>query len=192
MRSSDGKPFAIKNVTGGRSEFTFKWTEVPNTNSSVYTLTVSVLASHNGPLQEQAHMTTDREKTADLPLFVSATLNPDLASTPPIVAADLKPGGAVGKFTAELRHTVPGKLEVLGVVEGMDAKYRLPVKYETERVSDEVVKITIEFAAPFPMRTPFGQFMIKTNVEEDDYRLPFRVNGAPTSPPPFAPMPGTK
>jgi hypothetical protein len=182
VKSADGQPFALKSVKGTHPEFTYTWAPAPNSNSSVYTVTVSLLAAHNGPLHDEATVMTDRANAPGLALYISATIAPELSSAPPIVAADLQPGGHVGKFVAELRHTVPGRLEIRGVIEGLDPKYRLPVKYDVERVSDEAVKLTIELTEAFPMRTPFGQFMIKTNVEEDDYRLPYRVNGAPTKP----------
>ena len=182
VKSADGKPFEIKSVKGEHPEFTYTYHPVENTSNSQYKLLITMKAVKSGPLGDKASIATDRARTPVIILYISASTGTDLVLSPPAVSAEIKPDGFVTPFVVEIRHRVPGRLEVLDVLEGFIAAHRLALKYDIERINDETVKLSIQFTDKFSERAPYGQFQIKTNIEEDATKLPFRVNGAQAKP----------
>lgn len=175
VRSADAKPFKIKTVACARSEFTFKWQ--PLENGAAYKIFATLQSAKGGMTAEQAGIVTDREQNGTSPLYLSGTIKPDLNCKPAIVISQADEQRMVGAFTTVMKRTSPGRLEITGVVEAGMPPQNLPLDFEVNRLDENSCRLTIKFKTPYPIRAPFGQFVVKTNVEEEDFRLPFRVNG---------------
>ena len=172
VRSADGKPFKIKTIACARPEFTFKWE--PLENGAAYKIRATLQSTKGGMTAENAGVVTDREMNGTSPLYLSGTIKPDLNCKPTLVLSQADEQRMVAAFTTVMQRTSPGRLEITGVAE---ANQNLPLDFEVNRLDESSCRLTIKFKSPYPIREPFGQFLIKTNVEEEAFRLGFRVNG---------------
>ncbi len=177
VRSDDGKPFTIKTIVCEKTEFTFKWELPAGGDGSSYSVHATMKGQKGGTVTDAAAILTDRPANSTAQLNLIGTIKQDLAATPSSVALTKEESKKMAAFTTVLNRKTPGRLEILSVVEGTPAPRTLPIDYEVERLSEESVRLSIKFKAPFPERAPIGHFEIKTNVEEHVFFLPFKITG---------------
>jgi|ERR1043165_7893545 hypothetical protein len=177
VRSDDGKPFEIRSIAGSRQEYTFTWEPGGGVDRSGYRVHATFKSKKGGTLNDTAAVFTDRAVNGTMPLYLQASVKPDLTCDPPNVAAKADAARVVPPFVTVMKRTTPGKLEIMSVEEESKPPYKLPVEFNVEQLSEDSCRLTIRFKAPYPHRQPFGAFLIKTNVEEQEFRLAFHVNG---------------
>ncbi|HLX63593.1 MAG TPA: DUF1573 domain-containing protein [Planctomycetota bacterium] len=182
VRSEDGKPFELKTVAASKHDFTFKWERPPGGDGSVYNVKATLVAEKGGMLNDTAAVVTDRQRAGTMPLYMSAQVKPDLTCEPMILVAQMNSARIVDTYTAVLTRTTPGELKVLDIVDSNPAPNNLPLDFVVDRLSESSCRLSIKFKGPYPKRAPFGHFRVKTNVEEQDFDIPFRVNSSPDAP----------
>lgn len=184
VRSDDGKPFAIKSITGESPEFSYAWDPIEGKNGSAYTIHATLKSAKGGIDIDTATIKTDRAEKGSVQFQVSGTVEPDIACTPAIIVAEMDAKRNVAVFTTVMKRSTPGRLEILEITHG--ARHPIPLETVVDRLDEQSCRLTIKFKQPYPEYAPYGHMSIKTNVEEKEFVLPFRINSN------TAPQPGPK
>ena len=174
IHSADGLPFTIKMITGAQKECVYSWDPVPGKNGTAYTIHVKVTGAIGGTIVENATILTDRERNAMVPLHVSALIKFDVTFAPMPLNADMDADRMVSAFSTVVTRTTPGRLEIVSVAHG--ARNPLPMDYVVDRIDEETCRLSIKFKNAYPKVVPHGHMIIKTNVEERDINIPYRIN----------------
>ena len=176
IRSVDGQPFKIKTVSGPRTEFSYVWEPAKDMKDSAYVIHVTLKGSVGGMVFDNAAIVTDRPAQNIFSLHVAGMIAQDLVANPAIINAEMDPSRNVTTFTTVIKRTTPGKLEISSIADG--AYHPVALDYVVDRIDDESCRVSIKFKTPYPTRAPYGHFQIKTNVEDNDFNLPYRISAA--------------
>lgn len=171
VRNSNGTPFKILEARSSNKVFTFKWEEIAGSNGTGYNVSVTASGLFAGRFNDGAALVVDHKIVPMVALPVTLEIAPDIACVPLNVRAAQRDDKTVEPFEVTVTRSTPGKLIVESVTEGA----KLPVEFSAEQFGDASVKLTIRFTEPYPNRVPVGQFLIKTNAEEEATALPYMV-----------------
>lgn len=183
VRSTDGKAFEIKSITGSHPEFSYKWEPLSGKNSSIYVVYVTLNSDKGGTVSDGAAIITDRAIGGTVTLNVSGTIEFDLACEPAVVSTTMDDAKMVAAFSVVAKRKTPGRLEILGVTEG--SRSPMPLEFVVDRLGEDSVRLSVKFKTAFTGRPPFGRLQIKTNVEEADFIVPYNIRGGAKLPGPM-------
>jgi hypothetical protein len=174
IRSDDGKPFAIKSITGENADFAYAWDPVADKHGSAYTIHATLKSGKGGIDIDTATIQTGRAEKGSVQFQSSGTIEPDVDCTPAIIVAEMDSKRNVEAFTTVMKRSTAGRLEILSITHG--AKHPIPLDTVVDRLDEQTCRLTIKFKEPYPEYAPYGHMSIKTNVEEKEFVLPYRIN----------------
>ena len=183
VRSTDGKAFEIKSIAGSHPEFSYKWEPLSGKNSSIYVVYVTLNGDKGGMVSDGAAIITDRAVGGTVTLNVSGSIEYDIVCEPAVVGAAMDDAKMVAAFSAVIKRKTPGKLEILGVTEG--SRSPMPLDFVVDRLGEDTVRLSVKFKTAYTGRPPFGRLQIKTNVEDTEYMLPYKIKGGMKIPGPM-------
>jgi len=167
----DGKAFELKDITAGQKEFSFKWSAVTGSNNSAYKIQATATGIKAGAFTEGAAVVTDHPVIPVMPLHLSARVTGDVTSNTPVLTSATLADGTVEIFETTITRHSPGPL----VIQGVQESGQLPLHFTLTRVDDSSCKLNIKISGAFPNQAPLGEFVIRTNVEEEPLHIPYRV-----------------
>ncbi len=171
VRHGDGKPFTLIDVRSSNKEFQFSWTPVEGSNGSAYQISVTATATRHGMITEGAAILTNHPRLPAIPLNISLQVDAEAICVPSPVRAAQSPDKKVAAFETVLKRLTPGELQVESVKETENLK----LEFKTERIDDASSKLIIRLEDEFAKKSPFGEFLIKTNAEDQPLHLPYLV-----------------
>jgi hypothetical protein len=171
VRQLEGQPFKIENIVSSGPQFSFQWTPVADGGDAAYKIAVTATGTKSGAASDTAGILTDHPRIKRIPMSLAVSVSFDVACNPRQLVVSAGEDGRAPPFEALLKRTTPGKLEVLTVTETR----KLALTYETTRVDDTTVQISIRLTQPAPRRAPYGQFLIQTNADDEPLPVAYRV-----------------
>jgi hypothetical protein len=174
--STDGKPFSINTVLHKNKEFSFSWKPLSEAthgsdNRSGYEIIVTAQGTRPVQWTETALVMVEHPRVKSVSFSVLLEIAPDVTFTPSNIKADQNEDKTVVPFETVVKRLTAGRLEIESVKDSVG----LPLKYTTEQIDDTSVRLKIQFSGIYPQRIPFGQFLVKTNTDEEPLPLPYQV-----------------
>lgn len=167
----DGKPFVIKAVTAQHKELSFKWEPIAGSNASAYKIFVTLTGIEPCSFTEGAAILTDHPTVPAMPLHIGARVTGDVVSTTQVLTAIMGADTHVAPFETVIKRVTPGAL----VIKGIEESEKRPIEVTQTRIDDGSCRVTITLTGEFKDKTPFGDFVIHSNVEDQPLRVPYRV-----------------
>jgi hypothetical protein len=171
IRRTDGTPFQIKDISASNKEFAFKWTAMPNTNGSAYSIAVTATGIKPGNISEGAAILTDSKTVPAVPLMLRLQVTGDVACLPATASAPQMADGTPEPFETIVKRYTPGEL----VIEGVTESNKLPLEFKVERLDASSCRLKVKLQGQFKRFAPFGNLLIRTNVEEQPVQLYYYV-----------------
>jgi len=176
---NDGTPVMSKDILCPRREFSFNW-EKATPNGSAYRIIVVMKGLQSGAITEGVAIHTDHPLLPVVSFNVIASVIGGVSATPSVLSATQTPSRKATPFETVLKRSpIPGQtktelaggLQILSITESDGAA----LKFEAERLDPDTVRVSIRLDEEFTRNPAVGEFVIRTNAEEDPMRLPFRV-----------------
>lgn len=174
----DGKPFKILNATATHKEIDLAMPEaVENSKGSAWRLAVTVTATHGSRLIEQLMVLTDDTVSAQIPVTVFAELEGEAAAVEEHVSVNSGPDGKLLPVETTIKRVSPGIL----VIEKITDSEGGSVTFKVQKIDDSSVKVIMNLDTEGRGKRPFGEFRIKTSVEDEPIHLPYNLPRKPGS-----------
>ena len=172
ITSVQSKPFKILNIISTREEFTFQWKTLTAPSPVSYQITATARGIRAGQIVEAAAIATDNSDEPIVPLYLNAEIDSDLRFAPAVASATLGEDRMAGVFGVEAeRLSANGELKILGIEEGAGMK----TTFTSTTIDARHCKLAIRIESPFTTPRLLGEFLIKTNVEDQPVHLPYRL-----------------
>ena len=167
----DGKPFNIKAVSAQHKELSFKWEPVAGSNASAYKIFVTLTGIEPCSFTEGAAILTDHPTVPAMPIHIGARVTGDVVSTTQVLTAVQGMDTRVAPFETVIKRVTPGPLEIKSIEESD----KRPIEVTQTRIDESSIRVKVTLTSEFPDKTPFGDFVIYSNVEAQPLRVPYRV-----------------
>jgi len=171
VRSVDGQPFSLKEITSDNKMFSFSSSPLEGGNNSAYRISATCVGRTGGIVSDIAHVTTDRSATVVPPIYLHAVVACDAVCNPELLAASVREDGSIAPFETLVKRVTPGNLEIQSVAETR----KLKMGYIVTPVDEHSAKLSIHLDEPISKLRPLGQFVIQTNAEECPIRVFYRI-----------------